>query len=223
MFSRIAREEGLSGQHLEEATQAAPKRHFARRAVFMGFPATQLGQELYFGPVEADAQVEEKACRDPGQGDEGADAPQIEQLHLFPAQAGFQEFETVLHTPALPVHGKDAHGTGCIGDRPIGEQQPRLPVHPQHAYLHQPHVARDQLAWPLATHIRPVAQAQRAGGQVYLHRLLLGSHLLAALDLQRRFDARQRAQLGRGLRDIALVPRSLPILPGDLPIRMIKA
>ncbi len=37
MLSRIAREDGLSGQHLEEATQAAPKGNFARRAVFMGF------------------------------------------------------------------------------------------------------------------------------------------------------------------------------------------
>ena len=66
-----------------------------------------------------------------------------QQLHFFPAQAGFQEFETVLHTPALPIHGKDAHGTLRIGDRPIGEQQPRLPVYSEHAYLHQPHLAGD--------------------------------------------------------------------------------
>ena len=66
VLSRIAREDGLSGQHLEEATQAAQEGDFAWQAVFMGFPAAQFGQQLHFDPVGSHAQVEEKACHDPG-------------------------------------------------------------------------------------------------------------------------------------------------------------
>ncbi len=87
------------------------------------------------------------------------------------------------HTPPLAVHDKDAHGTGGIGDRPIGQQQPRVPVGAQHADLHEPHLARDQLALSLTAHIGPVGYAQRTGRQVHRHRLLLGAHLLATLDL----------------------------------------
>ena len=69
VFSCIARENGWSGQHLEEATKSALKRHFARCAIFMRLPPAKFGQQLDFGPFEGDAQVKEKACRDPAQGD----------------------------------------------------------------------------------------------------------------------------------------------------------
>src|SRR5256886_9968200 len=94
---------------------------------------------------------------------------------------------------------------------------------PRQAFLTQPHLARHQLSLPLAAHIRPVADAQRAGGQLYRHWLLLGPHLLATLDLQARFDTSERAQLGGGLRDVALLPLSLPVLEGDFAIRVIDA
>ncbi len=69
MFGRVAREDGLGDQHLQEPTESALQRDFAGQAIFMGFPAAELGQQLHFGPVESDAQVKEKACRHPGQGD----------------------------------------------------------------------------------------------------------------------------------------------------------
>ena len=68
MLSRIAREHGLSGQHLEEPTKSSHERHFAWGAVFMGLRATEFGQQLHLDPFEGDAQVKEKACGDPSQG-----------------------------------------------------------------------------------------------------------------------------------------------------------
>ncbi len=54
MVSCIPGENGLGGQHLEEATQTALERDFARGAALMGFPATKFGQQLHFSPVEGD-------------------------------------------------------------------------------------------------------------------------------------------------------------------------
>ncbi len=62
----------------------------------------------------------------------------IEQLHLFPPQAGFEEFEGVLHAPTLPIHAEDADRDFRVFDRPIGQQQPRLLGRAQHPHLHQP-------------------------------------------------------------------------------------
>ena len=76
---------------------------------------------------------------------------------------------------------------------------------------------------PLRRTLLKSGQAQRAGGQCYSHRLLLGSHLLATLDLQRHFDTRQWAEFGCGLGDVALVPLCLPVLEGDRAIGMIDA
>lgn len=59
LLSRIAQEDGLSGQHLEEATQAAPQRNFAWRS--FGVLSTRPAQQWPFDPVKGDAQVEEKA------------------------------------------------------------------------------------------------------------------------------------------------------------------
>ena len=69
MLGRIAREHGLGRQHFEETTESAEQGDFARRAVFMGFPTPEFGQQLHFGPCEGHSQVEEKACGDPTQGD----------------------------------------------------------------------------------------------------------------------------------------------------------
>lgn len=60
MFSRIAREDGLCGQHLEAATESAQERDFAWRAVFMGLRAAKFGQQLHFGPLEGDAKLKRK-------------------------------------------------------------------------------------------------------------------------------------------------------------------
>ena len=65
MFSRIAREDGLGCQHLQESSQPTLERDFTWGAAFMRFPAAQLGQQLHLNPVEADAQVKEKARRNP--------------------------------------------------------------------------------------------------------------------------------------------------------------
>ncbi len=43
------------------------------------------------------------------------------------------------HCPALAIHGKDTHRLLFVLHRPVGQQQPRLPVRAQHHYLHQPH------------------------------------------------------------------------------------
>jgi hypothetical protein len=51
----------------------------------------------------------------------------------------------------------------------------------------------------------------------------LSSHLLATLDYERRFDPGEWAQFGGGLRAIALVPLSLPVLESDRAIRMRNA
>jgi hypothetical protein len=67
------------------------------------------------------------------------------------------------------------------------------------------------------------AHTQRAGGQVHLHRLLLGAHLLATLDLQARFDTGERAQFGSGLGDVPLMPLPLPVLESDCAVHMIEA
>jgi hypothetical protein len=69
MLSRIARQDGLGSQHLEEATESTQERDFARSAIFMRFSATEFGQQLDFGPLEGHPLVEEEACGDPGQGD----------------------------------------------------------------------------------------------------------------------------------------------------------
>jgi hypothetical protein len=69
VLGRVAREDGLGGQHLKETTESALQRDFAGQAIFMGLRAAELGQQWHFGPVEGDAQVKEKACRDPGRGD----------------------------------------------------------------------------------------------------------------------------------------------------------
>ena len=67
MSSRVVREDGLGRQHLQEATEPAQERAVARLAIFMGLRATELGQQLHFGPIEADPQVKQEACSDPGQ------------------------------------------------------------------------------------------------------------------------------------------------------------
>ena len=72
MFGRVAREDGLGGQHLKETTKPALQRDFAGQTIFMVLRAAELGQQLHFGPFEGHAQVKEKACRDPAQGDYGA-------------------------------------------------------------------------------------------------------------------------------------------------------
>ena len=69
MVSGRAGEDGLSGQHLPEPSQATVEREFAWGAALMRFPATEFGQQLDFGPLEGHPQVEEKDCGDPGQGD----------------------------------------------------------------------------------------------------------------------------------------------------------
>jgi hypothetical protein len=69
VLGRVASGDGLGGQHLKETTESALQRDFAGQAILTGLRAAELGQQLHFGPVEADAQVKEKACRDPGQGD----------------------------------------------------------------------------------------------------------------------------------------------------------
>lgn len=51
------------------------------------------------------------------------------------------------HTPALPVHAKDARGALGIADRPIGQEQPRLLIDPHQTHLHQPHRFADELAF----------------------------------------------------------------------------
>jgi hypothetical protein len=65
MLCSIAGEHGLCSQHLHKPSQTTLERDFARGAAFMRFPAAQLGQQLHLDPVETDAQVKEKARRDP--------------------------------------------------------------------------------------------------------------------------------------------------------------
>ncbi len=61
---------------------------------------------------------------------------EVEIRYVIPTSKSSEQFRfchlrlDYFHTPALPIHAKDAHGTGGIGDRPIGEQQPRVRVHP---------------------------------------------------------------------------------------------
>ncbi len=69
VLGHVAREDGLSGQHLQKATESAQKRDVARFAIFLRFPAAELGQHLDFGPVEGHPQVVEQARRDPASGD----------------------------------------------------------------------------------------------------------------------------------------------------------
>ncbi len=88
------------------------------------------------------------------------------------------------HRPALPIHGKDAHGLLFILHRPVGQQQPWLPVRAQDLDLHQPDPFGHQLALaPRPTHIAPIAQAERASRQFGHDRLFLGVRLLASLHL----------------------------------------
>jgi hypothetical protein len=65
MLCGIAREHRLCRQHLQKPSQTTLERNFAWGAAFMRFPAAELSQQLHFDPVEADAQVKEKARRDP--------------------------------------------------------------------------------------------------------------------------------------------------------------
>ena len=95
MLGSVVREDGLGEQHLQEPTEAALQGDFAGHPIFVWLPAAESGEQLHLGPLEADAQVKEKACRHPAQGQQGADALPIEQLHLFPAQRGFHEFEGI--------------------------------------------------------------------------------------------------------------------------------
>jgi hypothetical protein len=60
VLSRIAREDGLSGQHLEKAAQVTLEGDFAWGAACLRFPATELSQQLHLDPVKADAQVKAK-------------------------------------------------------------------------------------------------------------------------------------------------------------------
>lgn len=68
MSSGVVREDGLGRQHLQETTEPAQERAFARLAIFMGLRAAEFGQQWDFGPLEADPQVKQEACSDPGQG-----------------------------------------------------------------------------------------------------------------------------------------------------------
>jgi hypothetical protein len=68
MLDGVVREEGLSREPLQEPSQAALQGAFARQAIFMRLRAAQFGEQLHFDPLEADAQVKEKACRNPTQG-----------------------------------------------------------------------------------------------------------------------------------------------------------
>ncbi len=65
MFCGIAREHGLGRQHLQKSSQTTLERDFAWGAAFMRLRAAELGQQLHLDPVEADAQVKEKARCDP--------------------------------------------------------------------------------------------------------------------------------------------------------------
>ena len=99
MPSSIVGEEGLGDQQVQEPTESAQQDDFAWLAIRMWLRASQVGQQLHLGPVPADPQVGEKAGRHPAQSHQGAYPLPIEELHLLPAQAGFDEFEGVLHTP----------------------------------------------------------------------------------------------------------------------------
>ena len=65
------------------------------RVVLAVCPTTQTSQELHFSPLQADAQFIQKAYRDPTQGNQGADASEIEELDLFPAKDTIGELQTV--------------------------------------------------------------------------------------------------------------------------------
>lgn len=45
----------LSDQHVEQAAQSPLQDDFARGAIFMGLPLSQLGQQLHLSPVPTDA------------------------------------------------------------------------------------------------------------------------------------------------------------------------
>jgi hypothetical protein len=65
MLCGIAREHGLGRQHLQKPSQPTLERDFARGAAFVRLRAAQLGQQLHLDPVGTNAQVKEKARRDP--------------------------------------------------------------------------------------------------------------------------------------------------------------
>lgn len=69
VFRGIATEHGLGRQHRDQATQASHEGNLAGFAVFVRLRASQFGQQLHFGPLEGDAHLVEKACRDPSQRD----------------------------------------------------------------------------------------------------------------------------------------------------------
>jgi hypothetical protein len=69
MLRGIAAQDGLSGQHLDQATQASHQRDFARLAIFVGLRASQLGQQLHFSPLKGDPHLVEKLGSDPAERD----------------------------------------------------------------------------------------------------------------------------------------------------------
>lgn len=60
MSGGVVREEGLSREHLQEPSQSALQGAFVGQAVFVGFPAAEPGEQLHFGPLEADPQIKER-------------------------------------------------------------------------------------------------------------------------------------------------------------------
>jgi hypothetical protein len=65
MCCGIGGEHGLCRQHLQKPSQTTLERNFAWGAACMRLRAAELSQQLHLDPVEADAQVKEKARRDP--------------------------------------------------------------------------------------------------------------------------------------------------------------
>src|SRR5258708_35681912 len=191
----------------------------------MRLPASQFGEELDFFPGEGHPHLIREAGGDQAGRHQGVDGLPVEDLHLFPAQAGFSEFETVFDPPSLPIHSKEALCLRFIFHRPVRDQPPGFPTGSQDFYLHEPEIFVHEVSTrgTFATDLAVIAELERASGHFHFHWLFFRSCLFAALDLHIRLNSCQELYALASLLPITSATFSPFRLPLDLTFSMVHS
>lgn len=85
---------GVGGEPIQQAAQAARENELARRTVGAGFPAAQTRQKTHLRIVQGQAEMKEESRRDPGVGHQPPDGFQVQHLDLFSSETGLKVSST---------------------------------------------------------------------------------------------------------------------------------
>jgi hypothetical protein len=213
----------IRGQQIDQPPQAARQRDLPRWTIGSRFPAAQLRQQLYALLLLAHPQCIHKSCRHPRQRHQRPYPFQVEQLHFFPAQAVFGEWEAVFHTPALTIDLKHPQRLGFAAHLPIGQQQPRLQRRRKRRHFQQPHGWRELRSVPDPAHIRRLGQLDRPSSDLDADSLAFRLPLALFAHRQHRLELRQHGHRLARSRDAPRLPAASPIRQADQALGMRQA